>query len=500
MNNRKKSKKNLLYEVLGYAIAISFALVLPRLFLVNYGSEVNGLLNSLSQFLVYLNLFEAGIGTATLQALYRPLAQDDWDGVNGILSASNIYYRRAGRLYLIGLIIFSVLYPVVVDSSLSFPTVCGAAFFSGAGNVVLFYFQAKYRYFLQADGKGYIITNLNTLTNVAVNLSKVVLIHLNVNIVLILVVSFLTQCLQAAYIFWYIRSYPNLRLDVPPDTKALTQRHFVLVHQISAMIFHNTDVMILTVACGLRVVSVYSMYKLVSSSLETIIHIPINSVNFILGQNYQTNKALYIRRHDLVESCFGALLYGLFSVALFLYLPFIRLYTAGVTDINYVDPRLAALFVLIALMTKSRTITDNTVGYAGHFRQTVPYTILESSINLTVSIIGVCFWGIYGVLWGTVAALAYRTNQTILYTNHKLLCRSARKTYAIYGVNVVSFGLTQVLFRLLFDSIALNSYPRLIAAGFACTGLSLLIHVAGQLLVFPHCRQALREAVRQIKK
>lgn len=480
------------------AVTIVFGLILPRLFLVNYGSEVNGLLDSLRQLLVYLGLFEAGVGASTLQALYKPVAEDDWAHINGVMSAANRYYRRTGRLYLAGLLLLSIGYPLLVDSSLSFATVAGAVFFSGIGNVVLFYFQGKYRFLLTADGKSYINTNLSTLTTVLTSLSKVALISCGANIVLILAAAFLVQCLAAACLLWYVRGYSRLRLDVPPDYQAISQKNAALVHQISGLIFQNTDVLILTVACGLRVVSVYSMYKLVTYHLESILSIPLDSVSFVLGQTYQTDKALYTRRIDLVESCYSAALYAFFSVALFLFLPFLRLYTAGVTDINYIDVRLAVLFVLVSLLDKSRTCMLLTISYAGHFRATLPHTILESVINLTVSLVGVYFLGIYGVLLGTVAALAYRTNQVLLYSNHKLLERSAKTTYAIHGVNFILFCLTQPLYRRLFDPAALNTYSRLAAAGFVTTFLSLFLFAAAQTALFPHCRRIAGDLCRRV--
>ena len=57
MDNKRKSEKNFLFEVLSTVVTIASTLILPRLFLVSYGSEVNGLVNSLQQFLVYLGLF-----------------------------------------------------------------------------------------------------------------------------------------------------------------------------------------------------------------------------------------------------------------------------------------------------------------------------------------------------------------------------------------------------------------------------------------------------------
>lgn len=498
MDNRKKGLKNIFYSALGQGITIAFGFLLPRLFVVSYGSEVNGLLTSLSQLLVYLNLFEAGVGTATLQALYKPVALGDWDSINGVMSAADNYYKRTGLLYLLGLLVLSAGYPLVVDTSLSFLTVSGAVFFSGIGNVVVFFLQAKYRFLLRADGKSYINTNLSTLTTIFTSLAKVFLISLGANIVLILAVSFLIQCIQAAYILWYVRSYPRLNLNAAPNYPAISQKNFALVHQISTLIFQNTDVLILTVVCGLRVVSVYSMFKLVTSHLESILSIPLDSFSFAMGQTYQTDKELYTRRIDLLESYYSASLYAFFSVALFLFLPFMRLYTAGVKDINYVDPWLALLFVLASLLDKSRRCMLLTIDVAGHFKQTIPHTILESAINLTVSLIGVYFLGIYGVLLGTVAAMAYRTNQIILYANHKILNRNARKTYAIYGVNILLFLLIQFLFRRIFDAAALTTYPRLIAAGFVTTFFSLVIFTGGQTLLFPNCLQLLQKQLNRL--
>ena len=52
-------------------------IILPRFFLQEYGSNINGMVTSVNQFLVYLGLAEAGIGTASLVALYTPLARGD---------------------------------------------------------------------------------------------------------------------------------------------------------------------------------------------------------------------------------------------------------------------------------------------------------------------------------------------------------------------------------------------------------------------------------------
>lgn len=489
MNNKQKSIRIFLYSSLSQVVTIGFGLVLPRLFLVGYGSEVNGLLNSLSQFLVCLGLFEAGVGAASLQALYRPVALADWDGINAVLAATSRYYKKTGRWYFIALIILSVIYPFVAKCELPYPVICGAVFFSGIGNVVTFYLQGKYNILLQAEGKNYIITNLATIVNILVNLAKVVLIALQVNVVLILAMTFLIQCLQAIYILWYInRNYPKLDLNVEPAYQAIGQKNFVLVHQISRLIFNNTDVLILTVVCGLKVVSVYAMYKMIITHLDQIMTILTNSVVFMLGQTYHTDLNRYKKMVDLIESVYSAVCYAVYGVALFLYLPFMGLYTSGVTDINYMDERLPFLFVAIALLNHSRTPMLWTIDYAGHFKQTMSRSLLESAINLTVSLVGVYFFGIYGVLLGTVIALLYRTNDIIIYSNTKLLGRKPWRTYSIYLVNLVMLVCVSGLFRVLFGGVVIDSYLRLILVGIGTTSLALVLFLLAQVLIFSHCR------------
>lgn len=497
MNNQTKSIKNLVYLALGEGVAVICGLILPRLWAVSYGSEVNGLLSSLSQFLMYLYLFEAGVGAATVQALYKPVALQDWKQISSVLAAARNYYRKTGFCYLGGIILLSIVYPFIADSSLAYWVVVGAVFFSGLGNVVNFWFKGKYTYLLQTDGKLYILTNLTTIVTVLTSLSKVVLILLDTNIVLILAVSFLIQCLETAYVLWYIKKhYPELDLREEPDYQAISQKSSVVLHQISSLIFYNTDVLILTVLCDLRVVSVYSMFKMVTSHLQKLIDIPFKSFSFSLGQTFHVDRKRFLQQIDLVESLNSGLVYALFSVALFLFLPFMRLYTEGITDINYIDPYLAVLFVACSLLDQSRRPLLSVVEYAGHFQKTLPHAVAESVINLTVSLIGAYFLGIYGVLLGTVASLGYRTNQVFFYSNKKILERGVGTTYGIYVVNIALFVATQFVLRWLFRGYEITSYVRFAFAGLGCSIVAVCIMFLGHFLLLKHFRKWILSVLR----
>jgi hypothetical protein len=155
---------------------VGLGIIIPRLVLVNLGSESNGLLNSVGSILAYMSLLEAGVGTATLQALYRPISDKDNESINSILSATNYFYRRTGNIYLISVIIMSIVYSTFIKTALGKITVFFVVLLIGFSGVLSYYFQGKYRILLQAEGKGYILSKFGTITTIIGSLLKVLLL------------------------------------------------------------------------------------------------------------------------------------------------------------------------------------------------------------------------------------------------------------------------------------------------------------------------------------
>lgn len=491
MRKRTLALRNGISALLGYVAALAIGLLLPRLFITGYGSEVNGLLGSVNQFLVYLGLLEAGMGAVTLQALYKPVAEDDHAAISTVLSATHRFYTRAGLIYLLLLIAAALLFPLIARSSLSYFTVAGVVFFSGAGTLLTFWLQGKYQVLLQAAGKSYIQTNLTTLVTLLAGTIKVAMISLGCPIVAILAVSFAIHGIQAFCILWYIKvKYKWLSLREPHTEEILVQKNYMLLHRIAEVVFHNTDILLLTVFCDLKTVSVYTLYKLIFSYLERILAILSGSVSFALGQNYQTDRQRFIARMNVFESVYSIMATTLFSTALHLTLPFMTLYTKGVTDAVYCDPKLALLFAAIAWLTAIRQPMLLTVNYAGHFKETVPQTLMETGINLAVSLAGVLLWGIHGVLLGTVAALLYRSLDVILYANKRLLGRSPFRSLAVHGTSLVWMVGVQLLLHVC--PIPVESFGAFLLVGLAETVATALLLGGVHLLLFPLLRHWVR--------
>ena len=74
MESRKKrlilnTCSSLIFQV----ITIVCGFILPRLILEAFGSAVNGLVNSITQFLAIISFLELGVGAVIQSSLYKPL-------------------------------------------------------------------------------------------------------------------------------------------------------------------------------------------------------------------------------------------------------------------------------------------------------------------------------------------------------------------------------------------------------------------------------------------
>ncbi len=431
-------------------MTIVFGIYIPRLVLVSLGSEANGLLNSVNQILVYLGLLEAGVGNATIQALYGPLSKSDHDGINGIMSATNKYYHKTGVIYFTSIILIGVFYPFLVKSGLDFSVVFWVIILTGLPNAINYYFQGKYKLLLQTDGRMYVLTNVTMLINLCTSVGKILLLTNGFGVVALQLMYFFFGIIQMIFFQLYVRyCYPWLDVTVKPNFQALAQKGYVMIHQISGLVFSSTDMIILSVVCGLKTVSVYSMYTLLFGMISTLVQNINGSVIFIMGQTFNKDKKRYIQLHDTFETYNMALTFSLFTIAGVFILPFLKIYTSGINDINYIDNLLPWLFILVYLLDNGRTASAKVITFAGHFDKTKYHAIAEMIINIVVSVVCVFNFGIYGVLIGTITALLFRTNIMIIYAAKNILSRKPYCTYRRWCVNFVLCIIVSIICHLI---------------------------------------------------
>ena len=479
--NKKMLSKNLIITFGGYGFLLVLNVLVSKVVLLSYGSEVNGLLASVNQIYTYIALLEAGIGTATITALYAPFAKKDNDEINKVYSASVLYYRSILKWYILCVVAVSFLWPFVLDSSIGYWTIFGVIFVQGISNALTFYYISATTNYLVAGGKNYINVYIHMGITVLTYLAKAAVSLLGGNVLLVSVALLLINGLKC--LFYYIykkKKCRNLNFVVKADKSVLKQRNSFLVHEIVGVIFSSTDLVLISIFCDLKIASVYAVYSMVTSAVSSIIGQVFNGTKYILGDAYQ--KENYQKIHDSFNTIYITVVFALYTVVYMLFKPFIDVYTSGIDDVNYSIRFLPVLFVLIQLLSSCRNVDTVLIKNALHSKQTINRAVIEAVINLGTSIVLLNFIGIHGVLIGTVAALLYRTNDMIIYANKRILKRSPVKEYKLYIFNFVVFGLF-LFFNYKFPIQAVG-YFDLVCKAVVVSIMVILVYVATNALVF----------------
>lgn len=415
---------NIISSVVYRASVLLTGLIIQQKILTVFGSDINGLTSGVSQLLSFLALVEAGIGAATIQALHKPLAENDTNQTNSVLASGKQLYTKAGMLFSLGLLVLSAIMALVLHSQLSAALVAAVTLVSGASTVISYTFCGKYSALLISDcrsGVIYITDTAVTLASCAVRLIIVSVCGDKINDIAVIAIQAVPavgavfRCLVFGTYVKY--RYPELNYRAKPTSDFSGNRRSALIHQLTATVVTHTDIALLTLTASLKSVSLYSVYNYIYSSIYTVLNTVFSqAILGYFGKSTALGQEEYNKRYVKFEAVYTAILYYILTLALALTLPFIRLYTNGVTDIEYIDPKLALLFFVITLISLVRLPMIVTVTAYGHFKQTQNGAIIECIINIVASLLLFPCLGIYGLLLGTLCSYIFRTQDMIRYT------------------------------------------------------------------------------------
>ena len=476
--NNKKSLYNTVVSILSQIIILSLGLIVPRVIIVNYGSDTNGLTSTITQVFTYVALLEAGIGQTTRNALFPYINGDkkDKSNISIVMSASKTYYRRTTFIYGAVVLLLAFLLPFVIKSNVSKSAIFFVVLFEGLTGVVSFYFIHYWSMLLAADGKSYVTNNIELFSKTLCYIVKIVLALNSISIVYIQAGYFLVSSLKLLLYRRYVKKHYSWIESQKVEPKAiLKDRNSYVVSEIAWTVFSSTDMILLSICCSTVESSVYYVYSMVFVALNSLLNAVYQALLYNLGQNYHNDLQKYNRIHDIYNSVFMGSMTALMSTTYVMILPFVSLYTKGITDVQYIYKELPIMFCLIQLFSWSRYVSGNLSGIAGYAKKVSRVSLIEALINIVVSLIFVRFFGVFGVLVGTVFALPLKAIYLNLLADKVILKRSPVNTIKILSVNFIIF----LLFVIANDFIVLpvNSYISFILFGFIVFVISVILCV-----------------------
>ena len=418
---------------------IVYGFILPRLFLEYYGSAVNGLVSSIAQFLGFVALAECGVGAVVQSALYKPLAQKDSIELSRIVTSAEHFFRNIAKLLLAYTAVLVFIFPNIISGNFDFLYTASLVIIIAISSFAQYYFGITYRLLLTSDQFGFVPIVVQIVA-LSLNLvACVVLMKAGCSVHIVKLTSSIVFLLQPLTISYVAHRWYKIDRTIKYDKSAIPQKWNGLAQHISYVVLQSSGVVILTILSTLENVSVYAIYNLVVSGVRSLTMSVTNGMQAFLGNIFaKGDMVLFREKFEQFELRMHFVVSVIFSVTAVMIIPFVGVYTKGITDVNYIVPVFGIILTAAWGMYCVRLPYNLVVLAVGHYKQTQSSAIIEAVLNLLTAIILVLKFGLVGVAVGTLVAMIYRTCYLAWYISSNVINRSLRPFVKHMFVDTVS--------------------------------------------------------------
>ena len=349
-----------------------------------------------------------------------------------------------------------VAYPHISTSEFGFWYTATLIAAMGIDCFARYYFGISNELLLTADQHGYVQSLVQTVGVILNITATAVMIRMGASIQMVKLVTSLIFVIRPIFLYYYVRRHYDLDWGAGYDKSALEQKWSGLAQHIANTVLISTDTIVLTVFSTLSNVSVYNVHYIIIKGIDTLLQAMRNGVMALLGDLW-TNKEM-----DKLKELFETVVWGQNTLAVFVFGcttvligPFVRVYTDGITDVDYQVPLFAFLITIAYLLNSMRVPFHIMILAGNHYRQTQRCYIVGAGLNIIISVAAVVRFGLVGVAVGTVVGMAYQTIWMARYCSRELVKWPLRKFFRQVAVDVVSFVPAYLLtFRMTLQSVS----------------------------------------------
>lgn len=438
LNKTENALLNFITSILLQVVTAAIGLVLPKLMIEEYGSDINGLITSITHFLSYISLVEGGIGAVFRASLYKPLAQKDNEGLSRVVLTQKKFYRKIGYYFLVYVFLLAIIYPRIAKSDVDNWFILIILLIVSVGTALEYFISLPYVALITADQHVRVVSIISIITVVFNFIISVVLIKMHLSVVCVKISTCIIMAVKPCFYTRYVKKQYSINKNVLPDNDILSQRWSGMVHHIAYFLHSNVDIMLLTIFVGTSSVSVYSVYYSVISGIQKVLSSFSSGVSAGIGHLlWDSDKNKINKVIDEYEFTYGMAATVLYTITLIMIVPFVRIYTRKITDENYIVPLFAYTLVIAQWIYCFRHMYSTISDSANMFKKTQVGAILESAINLIVSVFLLFFfesveYKLFGIALGTLLGMFSRYIFEIFFLSKNVVKRPLNKPLKLF--------------------------------------------------------------------
>ena len=425
MNRKQKLFLNSVTGLLKQLVVVICGFILPRYMLIYYGSDVNGLVSSITHFLGFISLLELGIGPVIQANLYKPLAEKNNEQISKIIISSERFFRRIAYIFIAYLAVLAVVFPTFVNTKYDTLFTISLLAILSISSFAEYFFGVTYQLLLNADQKSYVQTSLQIIATILNTVCCIVVMRIGAPIHVVKLVSSLIFVLrpigQAIYVHKHYHINKKLKLTEEP----IKQKWNGFAQHLAAVICGNADVVILTMFSTLANVSIYSVYYNVTNGVTMLIMTAATGLEAYFGNMIAKGERKNLKHSfSRIEWLIHFAVTVIFTIATITVVPFVSVYTRGINDADYIVPLFSTILMLAYAAQCLRVPYFRVIKAAGHFRETQNGAFISTALNVVISLMLVFKFGLVGIALGTLIAMLYHTVYFVWYLRSHILNRS----------------------------------------------------------------------------
>ena len=476
-SERKKSSfKNMITAVSSNVLTIIVGLVTQAVFIKILGSEYLGLNGLFSNVISMLGIVELGMGSAIIYNMYKPIAENDHEKIKSLMQ----FYKKSYRIItliisIIGIMIIPFIKYIVDIESVTVGINVYLVYILFLLETICSYILSYKRSMLYADQKEYITNIIHMGYTILVNTMQLTFLYFTHDYYLYLIIKVMMRLVENIVISSYVnRRYSYLldnnvtKLDSKTEKDIFQKIRALFFHKIGTFIVSGTDNIIISKYLGLVTVGLYSNYYMIINAVQTVINHIIQATRASVGNLLVTESKTKqfdvfnkIRFVNFWISCFS-------SICIFVIMDsFITIWIGY----KFVLPTKVLLVLVINFfIVSSRSTYGAFKEAAGIFYEDRFVPIIESLLNIVLSIIFVKKFGLMGVFMGTIGSgLVLWCYSYPKYVYNKLFGRKIsdymKETIYYFIIFILIAGFTYSLAILIsFDNVYLQFISNVLIA------------------------------------
>ena len=476
-SERKKSSfKNMITAVSSNVLTIIVGLVAQAIFIKILGSEYLGLNGLFSNVISMLGIVELGMGSAIIYNMYKPIAEENHEKIKSLMQ----FYKKSYRIItliisIIGIMIIPFIKYIVDIESVTVGINVYLVYILFLLETICSYILSYKRSMLYADQKEYITNIIHMGYTILVNTMQLTFLYFTHDYYLYLIIKVMMRLVENIVISSYVnRRYSYLldnnvtKLDSKTEKDIFQKIKALFFHKIGTFIVSGTDNIIISKYLGLVTVGLYSNYYMIINAVQTVINHIIQATRASVGNLLVTESKTKqfdifnkIRFVNFWISCFS-------SICIFVIMDsFITIWIGY----KFVLPTKVLLVLVINFfIVSSRSTYGAFKEAAGIFYEDRFVPIIESLLNIVLSIIFVKKFGLMGVFMGTIASgLVLWCYSYPKYVYNKLFGRKIsdyiKETIYYFIIFILIAGFTYSLAILIsFDNVYLQFISNVLIA------------------------------------